>query len=270
MDEDFEDTPFFWERCAYLEGRTKDIKAEMKGFMASAGLYFKAAAGFAEASRAFARKSAELAKAMPELEHVANGMACLNSLVENMCEMNDQILMDPMEKMLADIKRSKELKASMAEAADGFYLALKNSLSLRPDADAEVQRKVDSQVLTAKLHFNQLRLKYLTSLSDLSSRRRHQAILAFFQNVLDRQLEAVKGGALELEGCCGKVREEVQNRDLAHTEPAQTDDKQLWNLVNSHYQEQDALELRGGVKDGGGARCCHQGGRAQLGKSSTK
>eukprot|EP00961_Rhodomonas_salina_P004024 55391-Rhodomonas_salina.1 len=47
---------------------------------------------------------------MPELEHVANGMACLNSLVENMCEMNDQILMDPMEKMLADIKRSKELK----------------------------------------------------------------------------------------------------------------------------------------------------------------
>ena len=171
MDE-LDDTPLFRERVAYLEGQTKALKEEIKGLIAQANLYVKAGLEYGEVGRSFAQKTLEFRKVIPAVEGIGQTLKNLNDLMHTVHVQLTASLTQPLEVLLADIKLSKQSKASLEHAEDEYYNCLSKSLSLRSDADPAMQDQIDREVMKKKGRFDLLRFEYLGQLMDLTARRR--------------------------------------------------------------------------------------------------
>ena len=191
--EEVEDTPIFHERVAYLEGQAKVIKTELKTLITQANAFAKAGLEYSEAGKVFASKAEELAGKVPALQNVAS---CLHEFFQLMMEMSNQISQKytlPLEELCNEIKKAKDLRSKLDQAADNFYTSLSKSLSLRQDADMNLQLETDREGMRRRGLYDLRRVEYLSKLSDIASKR-HQSIIGFFSEVVNGQVTFLERG----------------------------------------------------------------------------
>ena len=243
MDE-LDDTPVFRERVAYLESQTKALKEEIKGLIAQAKLYVKSGLEFGEVGRAFALKTLEFRKVIPAVEDIGETLKNLSDLMHTVHVQLTACLTEPLEKLLSDIKQSKQLKIVLDHAEDEYYCCLSKSMSLRSDSDPAMQDQVDREVIKKKGHFDLLRFEYMGQLTDLTARRR-LSLLNWFGKFIDDQTWFFNKGLnllQEAQPAIGKLLEDVrEGQERAEQEKAERGEIRL-RIMQAHKDEQASLQ----------------------------
>ena len=231
--EEVEDTPIFQERVTYLESQAKLIKAEAKQLIAHTHAFAKAGLDYAEAGKAFAGKAQELGKVMPALQSAATGLRGLYALVETMSQLQHELTL-PLEQLCIEIRHAKQKRQDMDKAGEEFYSSLSKSLALRADAEPALQLEADREGMRRRGRFDLLRLEYLGCLSDISSRR-HQHLIAFFGNVVQKLVGMLQAGLGSLQDASP-----VAGDSKADDEQKERQQMRL-QLITSHIEEHEAL-----------------------------
>mmetsp|Transcript_15363 Transcript_15363/g.51585 ORF Transcript_15363/g.51585 Transcript_15363/m.51585 type:complete len:770 (-) Transcript_15363:36-2345(-) len=236
--EEVEDTPIFHERVAYLEGQAKVIKTELKTLITQANAFAKAGLEYSEAGKVFASKAEELAGKVPALQNVAS---CLHEFFQLMMEMSNQISQKytlPLEELCNEIKKAKDLRSKLDQAADNFYTSLSKSLSLRQDADMNLQLETDREGMRRRGLYDLRRVEYLSKLSDIASKR-HQSIIGFFSEVVNGQVTFLERGHTLMNENGPFVMDINADEDLKLLHDRQ---HMRMQLMTSHIEEHEALK----------------------------
>ena len=242
--DDLDDTPVFRERVAYLESQTKALKEEIKGLIAQAKLYVKAGLEFGEVGRSFAQKTLEFRKVIPAVEDIGQTLKNLSDLMHTVHVQLTACLTEPLEKLLSDIKLSKQLKNVLEHAEDEYYCCLSKSLSIKSDADPAMQDQIDREVMKKKGHFDILRFEYMGQLTDLTARRR-LSLLNWFGKFLDDQTWFFNKGLnllQEAQPAIGKLLEDVrEGQERAEQERAERGEIRM-RIMQAHKDEEASLQ----------------------------
>ena len=259
--EEVEDTPIFQERVAYLEGQAKLIKAEAKQLIAQAHAFAKAGLDYAEAGKAFAGKAEELGKVMPALQSAAAGLRGLYALVETMSQLQHELTL-PLEQLCTEIRQAKQMRQDMDKAGEEFHSSLSKSLALRADAEPALQLEADREGMRRRGRFDLLRLEYLGRLSDISLRR-HQHLIAFFGNVVQKLVAMLQSGLESLQDASPVAGDSKADDEQTERQ------KMRMQLITSHIEEHEALlpaqpQLPSTRPGGAGGDLCRQHNQQKL------
>jgi len=236
MDE-FDDTPVFRERVAYLEGQIKVLKAEIKGLIAETQGYARAGVEYGEFGRAFAEKTLEFGRVIPAIEGVGQTLKGLHNLVNTVNAQVTSRLTGPLDVLLNDIKHLRITKTSLDHAEDEYYVWLSKSLSVRSDADASLQQDTDREAARKKAKFDMLRLEYLGELTDLNTRRRYE-LLTFFGKFIQDQVWFFSEGLKLLEQTSPAITAMMEDVEMGkttvHQDRSEREEVKIKLLWDSH------------------------------------